>query len=45
MDYVTNHWGTQHWMVKDPPTKGGFIIFEYTNTNHRKEYILIHMHQ
>ena len=38
MDYVTNHWGTQHWMVKDPPTKDWIHYFkEYTNTNHRKE--------
>ncbi|WP_312992538.1 glycoside hydrolase family 13 protein [Chryseobacterium flavum] len=21
MDYVTNHWGTSHWMIKDLPTK------------------------
>ena len=38
MDYVTNHWGTQHWIVKDPPTKDWIHYFEeYTNTNHRKE--------
>ena len=38
MDYVTNHWGTQHWMVKDPPTRDWIHYFEeYTNTNHRKE--------
>ena len=38
MDYVINHWGTQHWMVKDPPTKDWIHYFEeYTNTNHRKE--------
>ncbi|KAA1248118.1 glycoside hydrolase family 13 protein [Aquimarina sp. RZ0] len=21
MDYVTNHWGSQHWMIKDVPAK------------------------
>ncbi len=21
MDYVTNHWGSQHWIIKDLPTK------------------------
>jgi glycosidase len=21
MDYVTNHWGVSHWMIKDLPTK------------------------
>ncbi len=21
MDYVTNHWGSKHWMIKDLPTK------------------------
>jgi hypothetical protein len=25
MDYVTNHWGASHWMIKDLPTKIGFI--------------------
>jgi glycosidase len=20
MDYVTNHWGIEHWMMKDLPT-------------------------
>ena len=28
MDYVINHWGTQHWMVKDPPTKDWIHYFE-----------------
>ena len=38
MDYVTNHWGIEHWMVKDLPTSDWIHQFEtYTNTNHRKE--------
>lgn len=38
MDYVTNHWGVEHWMIKDLPTSDWIHQFEkYTNTNHRKE--------
>lgn len=38
MDYVTNHWGIQHWMIKDLPTQDWIHQFEkYTETNHRKE--------
>ena len=38
MDYVTNHWGIEHWMIKDLPTKDWIHKFDkYTNTNHRKE--------
>jgi glycosidase len=38
MDYVTNHWGIEHWMVKDLPSSDWIHQFEtYTNTNHRKE--------
>ncbi|WP_293872426.1 glycoside hydrolase family 13 protein [Flavobacterium sp.] len=38
MDYVTNHWGWQHWMYKDLPTKDWVHQFqEYTQTNHRRE--------
>ncbi len=38
MDYVTNHWGVEHWMIKDLPTKDWIHQFKkYTNTNHRKE--------
>ena len=38
MDYVTNHWGIEHWMVKDLPTSDWIHQFKnYTNTNHRKE--------
>ena len=25
MDYVTNHWGASHWLIKDLPPKIGFI--------------------
>ena len=35
-DYVTNHWGSQHWIIKDLPTPDWINQFdEYTNTNHR----------
>ena len=38
MDYVSNHWGIEHWMVKDLPSSDWIHQFEtYTNTNHRKE--------
>jgi len=38
MDYVTNHWGTQHWILQDLPEPGWIHQFEkYTQTNHRKE--------
>ena len=38
MDYVTNHWGIEHWMIKDLPAPDWIHQFEkYTNTNHRKE--------
>ncbi|MFC0781114.1 glycoside hydrolase family 13 protein [Flavobacterium sp. HJSW_4] len=40
MDYVTNHWGITHWMVKDLPTKSWLNQFEnYTQTHHRREVI------
>ena len=36
MDYVTNHWGWQHWMYKDLPTKDWIHQFpEFTNSNYR----------
>lgn len=36
MDYVTNHWGWQHWMIKDLPTSKWIHQFpEFTQTNHR----------
>ena len=34
MDYVTNHWGWQHWMIKDLPTKDWVHQFpEFTQSN------------
>lgn len=40
MDYVTNHWGITHWMIKDMPTKTWFNQFEtFTQTHHRREAI------
>lgn len=40
MDYVTNHWGITHWMMKDMPTKTWFNQFEnFTQTHHRREVI------
>jgi glycosidase len=36
MDYVTNHWGAQHWMLKDLPNYDWIHQFPgYDNTNHR----------
>ena len=38
MDFVTNHWSIEHWMVKDLPTEDWIHQFDkYTNTNHIKE--------
>jgi len=44
MDYVTNHWGISHWMIKDLPTKdwihwfsdgeNGFKRSNYKTTTH-----------
>jgi glycosidase len=32
MDYVTNHWGIEHWMMNDLPTHDWIHQFEnYTN--------------
>lgn len=28
MDYVTNHWGSKHWMIQDLPTKDWINIWE-----------------
>jgi glycosidase len=40
MDYVTNHWGLQHWMMKDLPTKDWIHQFDnYTQTNHKRSTI------
>jgi len=36
MDYVTNHWGIQHWMMKDLPTYDWLHQFPgYAQTNYR----------
>lgn len=40
MDYVTNHWGIEHWMVKDSPTADWIHRFEnYTETNHKRSTV------
>lgn len=40
MDYVTNHWGIEHWMMKDMPTREWINQFEqYTQTNHKRTVI------
>ena len=37
LDYVTNHWGIEHWMMKDLPTPDWINQFEeYTQTNHKR---------
>lgn len=36
MDYVTNHWGAEHWMIKDLPTYDWINQFPgYKNSNYR----------
>ena len=36
MDYVTNHWGLEHWTIKDLPAEDWIHQFpEYRQTNHR----------
>ena len=36
MDYVTNHWGAQHWMINDLPTYNWIHQFPgYAQTNYR----------
>ncbi|WP_366187467.1 glycoside hydrolase family 13 protein [Flavobacterium ovatum] len=36
MDYVTNHWGAEHWMIKDLPTYDWIHQFPgYAQTNYR----------
>jgi glycosidase len=36
LDYVTNHWGAEHWMFKDMPTYDWFHQFPgYGQTNYR----------
>ena len=40
LDYVTNHWGLQHWMMKDLPTHDWINQFEnYTQTNHKRTLV------
>jgi glycosidase len=40
MDYVVNHWGIEHWMMKDLPTQDWIHQFEnYTQTNHKRSTI------
>lgn len=40
MDYVTNHWGKEHWMIKDLPTQDWIHQFEnFTQTNHKRTTI------
>lgn len=36
MDYVTNHWGAEHWMIKDLPAYDWINQFPgYANSNYR----------
>ena len=38
MDYVLNHWGLNHYMVKNSPSKDWINRWvKYTNTTHNKE--------
>ncbi|RAV31038.1 glycoside hydrolase family 13 protein [Sinomicrobium soli] len=38
MDYVTNHWGAEHWMIRDLPTYDWIHQFPgYANSNYRME--------
>jgi glycosidase len=40
-DYVTNHWGLEHWMIKDAPTRDWINTFEtYTETNHKRTTVI-----
>ena len=40
MDYVTNHWGLEHWMINDSPSPDWIHHFEnYTQTNHKRSTI------
>lgn len=40
LDYVTNHWGLEHWIIKDLPTPNWINQFErYTQTNHKRSTI------
>ena len=36
LDYVTNHWGLEHWIIRDLPSDDWIHQFpEYLQTNHR----------
>jgi neopullulanase len=38
MDYVTNHWGSEHWMIKDLPTKDWIHQWpEFTRSSYKME--------
>ncbi|WP_268223480.1 glycoside hydrolase family 13 protein [Sinomicrobium oceani] len=38
MDYVTNHWGAEHWMIRDLPSYDWIHQFPgYANSNYRME--------
>ena len=38
MDYVTNHWGAEHWMIRDLPTYDWINQFPgYAQSNYRME--------
>jgi neopullulanase len=38
MDYVTNHWGSEHWMIKDLPTKDWIHQWpEFTRSTYKME--------
>jgi glycosidase len=38
MDYVTNHWGLEHWLIQDLPTRDWIHQFPgYGQTNYRME--------
>lgn len=40
LDYVTNHWGLEHWMMKDLPTHDWINQFDkYTQTNHKRTLV------
>jgi glycosidase len=40
LDYVTNHWGLEHWIIKDLPSANWINQFDnYTQTNHKRSTI------
>jgi glycosidase len=36
MDYVTNHWGSKHWMIKDLPTKDWIHYWNENETGFKR---------